>query len=413
MVEQKEQAPIEERQSLMGMTLGVIGLPFAAVGLFAGAILAQSFTVTEGFKVILVATTILVGYTVLIGIIGAKSGRGTSSLLKGCFGTNGAKAVSLVITGMALCWYAVQTGYFAKLVDARFIEWGFSSHETLIAIVGGMLMFILPCFGFKGLQFANMIGIASFGVVFMIADWQICRSIDLHAVQPEGGMSFVDAVSALLGTWFVGATLNADKTRQARNALDATLANLTTFFGHIFIFGSGFLLGLMAGDGNLVSTLGMLSFGWAATLLLMWDKFNINNLNLFFASENLMDAFGLRPEIEEEEKKMKWKLVIPCGVVGTALAGIGFVEYFGPFLGVLGIITPPIGGVLIAHHLLGVPLLRLEATRPKVSLAGATAGIAGVALAAIIPVGIPAVNGLLITLLTYLLFAVTMRAGQV
>jgi cytosine permease len=46
----------------------------------------------------------------------------------------------------------------------------------------------------------------------------------------------------------------------------------------------------------------------------------------------------------------EWKLLLACGVFGTALAVAGLADYFITFLEWLGVIVPPVAGVYLADY---------------------------------------------------------------
>ena len=132
----------------------------------------------------------------------------------------------------------------------------------------------------------------------------------------------------------------------------------------------------------------------------MMDKWNANTGNLFFASVNVEAGF---------KRISARNAALACGILGTILAAVGFVEYFGTFLQALGTLLPPIGGILIGHHLIGKGLFRLRPTSRSVSPIAVIASLSGMVVGAVAPFGIGSINAILATLIVYTTLAAVTR----
>jgi len=108
------------------------------------------------------------------------------------------------------------------------------------------------------------------------------------------------------------------------------------------------------------------------------------------------------------------------GVIGTLLSALGILGQFVPFLTTLGVVFPPIAGVIIADYFVlrshraelvasrqrGV----LPATLPAINLPGIAAWIIGSAVGEWVVWGIPSANALVAAGLAYLAIAALVRA---
>ena len=85
----------------------------------------------------------------------------------------------------------------------------------------------------------------------------------------------------------------------------------------------------------------MLGVVFSAFIILVFATWTTNSVNLY--STTLAVAVIL-PKLSE------WKLMIFCGIFGTAIAVAGLADYFISFLEWLGVIVPPIAGVYLTDY---------------------------------------------------------------
>ncbi|MCB0336026.1 MAG: cytosine permease [Bdellovibrionales bacterium] len=113
---ESQQHAAESKQSLLGIVAATAGMPYIAINLFVGAALSQQLSFRDSLIAIVLGCLIGGLYAGLLGVIGARTGRTTSSLLLDCFGQRGASWMSLLIVCTCICWFAVQSAYFGKAV---------------------------------------------------------------------------------------------------------------------------------------------------------------------------------------------------------------------------------------------------------------------------------------------------------
>ncbi len=105
------------------------------------------------------------------------------------------------------------------------------------------------------------------------------------------------------------------------------------------------------------------------------------------------------------------------GVVGSVLAAVGFLDAFTPFLIVLGVVFPPIAGIMVAEYFV-VKRWRRELSEseglPATSPTWVPATLVIWAVAALVgyfvAVGIPSINSVVIA---FVLYVIAGKAGWV
>lgn len=377
-----EIVPVESRHSLLSVSLVLAGVPLCSSGLFAGAALSQSLPLAKAASAALVGGLVITIYAGLIGAIGAKKGLTTTLLLKECFGGTGSAMVAIVLAVCLGGWYAVQTGYFGQTINELFPNSGLLTSPQVAALWGGLLMLSTAYFGFKGLKLLSLIAVPLIAGLSIWGLYMATKKVDVWSVTPGGEGSFGDAVTLVVGSFAVGATVNADITRYSKHALHAWIATIAGFFvANVYILVAGAATGLATGSGDLVAAMTVLGLGAPALLVLVLGQWTTNDNNLYWASVNLGSV---------APKAKKGHLVVAVGIIATCLGVAGLADYFVPFLIWLGVLIPPIGGVLISHHL--IVAQRHTTSERRFSLAAFAAWVTGSVVGAVFDFGAPALN---------------------
>jgi len=270
----------------------------------------------------------------------------TYVILQRAFGINGAKVVTGIIALTLFGWFGISTGLFAASAQALFSPFGVEASTQLWAIIGGVLMTSTAVIGFRALDklslFAVPLLLLLLGVALYNAflETSIVELFRLGA--PENGMPLGVAISIIAGAFMVGAIITPDLTRYARSQRHAMWAAIIGFLvGFPTIL---FLTSVLAAATNevaLVPVFATLGLGAFAFMTLVFASWTTNDNNLYSASLGLATIF---------EKVEKWKLAAVAGIVGTILAVLGILNFFVPWLLLLGILIPPIGGIYVINH---------------------------------------------------------------
>ncbi|GAA1123629.1 cytosine permease [Nocardiopsis composta] len=231
--------------------------------------------------------------------------------------------------------------------------------------------------------------------------WVLYQALDrvggwsgLAAVTPaeQGGIAWATAVTIVVGTFVSGGTQTPNWSRFARRPWQGFTAALCAFpvFNLLMLFfGAIGAIAFQATD--FVAVLLRLNLVAAAVLLLFF--------NVWTTQENTAYAFGVAGA-ELFNVPAKRPFIIGGVAVAIVLALTGIYEALPQYLVLLGILIPPLGGVIIGGHLF---VWRGRLPRPdqirflSVRWSCATAYLLGLAVAFAseqLSLGLPPVHGI-------------------
>lgn len=152
-------------------------------------------------------------------------------------------------------------------------------------------------------------------------------------------LTFGSAVATVVGGWILGACINPDFARFARNtkhAVGYALAHYTFNYPLLLV-----ICGIMAmgfGAQDLMSHLVPSNLGWILLLLIIFATWAANDCNLYSSSLGLT---AVLPAVKRS------RLAIIAGILGVLMAEFHVSEHMVSFLVLLGILIAPIGGVFV------------------------------------------------------------------
>lgn len=312
-----------------------------------GATLGFGMSFWSAFWAITLGAVILEIVSVLVGVIGVREGLNTSVIARWTgFGKAGSALVGLAIGLSLIGWFGIQSGVSAAgLVSILPIlpAWAWS-------LVFGLLVTAIVLRGFHSMQWLANVTVPLF---LVLVGWAVVVELSRHSIAelaaraPAGPeLSFVAGTTLVAGGFIVGAVITPDMTRFNRSTADVvkqTLVGVT--LGEYVIGLAGVLLAHAVGSADITRVITS-SVGWVGILVILLGTFKINDWNIYSSSlgvTNFIDAvFG---------KQVNRGLVtLVMGVVGSVLAAVGFLGALTPFLSVLGVVFPPIAGIMVAEY---------------------------------------------------------------
>ena len=377
-------------QFLIGATLG-FGLSFwhAVLALTLGSVLLELVTI-------------------FVGIAGVKQGLSTSLLTRWTgFGRKGSALIGLVIATSLIGWFGVQNGVFASSLSAAvggLPEWAW-------ALVGGLIVTFVCIIGFRGMAWVASITVPAF---LLLAIVTVGRELSQHslgellAVEPAGEpMSLATATTIVAGGFIVGAIMTPDMTRFNRTVGDVvkqTVVGVT--LGQYVIGVSGILLALALRTSDIAAIVVGTS-GLLGSIILVAATIKVNDWNLYSGSLGLVNTIDV---LTGKKINRVW-VTLAVGIIGSILSAAGILNYFTDFLNFLGVLVPPIAGIIIAEYFV-VRTWRTDldeanargevpAHAPEWVLAGLVAWAAGWAAGYFITAGIPALTSLVVAFVVY------------
>jgi len=345
--------PATARRSLWSVSIVLLGFTFFTPTMLAGAGIAPSFGFSQFLLVAALGSLVLGVYVSAIGGIGARTGLTTVVMSRYAFGDRGSKLVSLLLGGTQVGWYGVTVATLALLVQQA-TGWEGAAAQWTLVLVGGAVMGVTAYYGYRGMELLSMVSVP---LLLILAGWVTWRSFaeigangGFEAITVTGETSVAVAVTAIVGTFASGGTQAANWTRFARTPSQGFNAGLVAFFiGEFLMIFFGGIGALAFGIGDFVEVLFALNLvGWGLVFLVA---------NLWTTNDNTAYNFGVAGA-ELFNANTKKPFVIGGVVIGTLLAMPIYGNLIG-YLSWLGILIPPVGGVIIgdwlAHWRDGMP----------------------------------------------------------
>jgi cytosine permease len=338
--------PPHARRSLFSLAIVLLGFTFFTPTMLAGAQIGAAFDVTSLIGVLLLGSAVLGVYVAVIGGIGARTGLTTVMMCRYTLGSGGAKLASLLLGGTQVGWYGVTVATLAGLT-ASALEWQGRGTEIALMVAGGAVMGVTAYYGYKGMYALSVVSVP---LMLVLAGWVTWRSLDevggwsgLTAIEPSETMPIAAAVTIVVGTFASGGTQAPNWTRFARSPSAGFWACVGAFLvGELLMLGFGAIGALSFGEGDFVLVLYQLGLvGWGLVFLVA---------NLWTTNDNTAYNFGVAGA-EIANSRSKKPFVIGGVILGTLLAITGIYDNLIEYLVWLGILIPPLGGVVIGDFL--------------------------------------------------------------
>ncbi|MCM3739981.1 cytosine permease [Oceanobacillus luteolus] len=409
--------PMSARQSLWSITIIRVGALATISQFMLGASLGFGMSFWEAFWATMLGSVILQVISFLLGYAGAREGLSTSLLARWTgFGRYGSSIIGAVIAISCIGWFGVQNSVFANgIVQAT----GGKLSLPVAATITGLGVTVLVIFGFKLLSITASITVplfllaVGFGIYQVLSEHSI---LDLIGATPAGEPLTMGAAATMVaGGFIIGAVITPDFTRFAKSGKDVFwMATIGVLIGELGINMIAVLLALAARTNDVVSIM-VGTAGWFGALVVILSTVKINNLNLYSSSLGFTNIFDSLFNI----KLNRGIVTLVIGIIGTVLSVIGILDYFVDFLVFLGVLVPPIAGIMLVEYFIlkthrqALDETRKEGTLPENigSLHPITliAWVAGFASGYFVPLGIPSINSLVISGLVYLIGAVIIK----
>lgn len=401
--------PLSARKSLWSITIVRIGA-FATISQFMlGATMGYGLTFKDALIATILGSLLLQIIGFLLGYAGAKEGLSTSLLARWTgFGRHGSTILGLIIAISCIGWFGIQNSVFASgLVEAT------NGKLPLLAatFLTGLGVTLLVIFGFKVLSITATIAVplflvaVGFGIVSVFKENSF---FELLRTEPAGdSLTIGIAATMVAGGFIVGAIITPDYSRFARNGKDVFwMTTIGLIVGELGINMIAVLLALATRTSDVVSIM-VSTTGLLAALVVVSSTIKINNMNLYSASLSVTSVFDSVFKL----KLNRGIVTLIIGVVGTVLSAIGILDRFVDFLVILGVLVPPIAGIMVIDYFVlktyrkELDQSRALGTLPNIEgvLSPITliAWAAGFVVGYFVSWGIPSLNALFISGLIY------------
>ena len=395
--------PTEKTVGGIQIALVIVGGTIAVPGFILAAQIAEARALGGAVPAFLIGSLILAVMAVLTGIVGTRTRVSTYVLARSSFGIVGARLVALVVATALFGWFAVLAGVFGTALKEITLElFAVDLSESVFIVIGAFLFMCVTALGFRAIdKFAAIVVPAMLALLIYTAYSALAdRPLSSLLSVTQDEMSLGVAISAVVGTYIVGAVTNPDYTRYAKTTRHSVIASVLGLgISFPFVLTLAAIPSVTTGETDLIRIMIGIGIGVPALFLLVLSTWSSNALVLYSSSLSTASiAHRLR----------YWQIVVLIGVFGTILAILGVMEFFIPFLVVLGTAIPPIGAIYVLHHFWfgeEPDSAAIEWSGLIAWLAGFLFGLATATFPALNATGTPSLDALVAALLCYSILA--------
>lgn len=341
--------PEKDRVNASHIIAIMVGIAITLPGFLSGAKIMMALGTVQGWLAIFLGGIILSLIATATGYVAVRRRLTTYQILDHPFGPAGSKIISIVMALTLLGWYAVTASLFGRAVGVAVKEM-FDIHlaEEFFMASGGILMIVTTIFGLKAISLLArfsvplMLIVLGAGIYFILDDFTLAEVVLAPGQKTEDISSFGAAVSITVAGFMVGVVIMPDYARYLRKKTQViTSAFLSFALFNTLIMAIAGLPGLMTGQQDFITAMYQTGLGIPALFMMAFATWTSNVGNLYSTS---LSVAQLLPNVAD------WKITAGAGIVGTALALMGVIDVFIPFLIILGITIPPIAGIYITDY---------------------------------------------------------------
>lgn len=411
--------PENKRLSLLSVAIVHMGMLTALDQFMLGAVLGNSMTLAEAFTAITLASLLFGVLTFALGYAGMREGLPGSLLARWCgFGRHGSVLIGLLVAVSLLGWFGIQNAVFARSLSYA-LNGKLSFTES--AALSGTVLTLLVTFGFKALRFTARVAVPLFIALVGWIFWHAFHGQSGQNIPPviaSQTITISAAMTMVIGGAILASLMTPDLTRFSRHGKDVfAITLLTILAGEYGVNGVAILIAreLQTSDIIAIITQTTSSLG---LLAVVFSTLRINDLNLYSSTLGIANAIegvtGYKPRYQ--------MITLLLGMLGTLCSVFGILDRFVDFLELLGVIFPPILGVMIVDYYVlktdrqMLALSRtsdaLPATSQLIGWPALIASVAGAATGLLVERGVPVLNSFLIACVIYLLTAPLLKRSS-
>lgn len=340
--------PADVRLPFFSVAIVHMGMLTALDQFMLGAVLGHSMTFTDAYISISIGSLIFGVVTVGLGLAGMKEGLSGSLLARWCgFGRIGSALIGVVIAISLLGWFGVQNAVFAKGLSyalGDILGFGVS------AIISGAVITTLVAFGFNGLKLAAKLAVPMFIlIVGYISIMTLTGHEPMNLIlnsDNEGSISVSEGVTIVVGGSIVASLITPDMSRFCKNGPHVFWMTIVSIVvGEFIINGVAILIARALNTSDVVTIMAQTASG-LGLLTVVLSTLRINDINLYSSSLGIANALE---SITGKKISYIW-ITVFIGFTGTMLSVMGILERFVDFLNFLGVLFPPIIGVMLVDY---------------------------------------------------------------
>ncbi|WP_299007830.1 cytosine permease [uncultured Shewanella sp.] len=398
------EVPLSSRKTLFSLSWVLMGFTLFTATMFAGGEVGFAFPFWPDLIMIIFIGNLLLGaYAAILGHIAFHTGLNTHLLSRFSFGRLGVGLVDLVLGLTQIGWYAWGTAtlavYSLQIMGISMDSAHYTLYLNSIIIFVGMAFCVTALIGYRGLESLSLLAVPLMFFLIIVSLYHSYEASAMVSFSPSKALlpslSYTLAITLIFGTFSSGATQSTNWTRFSPSSKGAIYASLLAF-----LICNGFMA-LVGGVGafvyaepDIVKVLLLQDLFWFGCLMLL--------LSLWTTQDNTIYNFSLA--VCHLLRTNNRRLVTFVGaVIGIILALFRIDQHLVDFLLLLGVLIPPIGGVVIGDYFFVrrrcYPQVS-EMTFPNINVAGLSAYLIACVVAYVSP-GIAPINGIVTAVIVY------------
>ena len=372
------EVPQSQRRGLYSISLVLLSFTFFTGTMFAGGKLGLSFRFIDMLWIAFIGNALLAIYAAVLAFISCRSGLNAVLLGRFCFGQVGSRLSDMILGGAELGWYAWGT---AALAISLCGLWGWPDWVKYLLMIGlGFGFCTTALMGVNGLNLLSFFSVPLMLVLLIIsivkATYHVGGWESLITIMPEHSMSWSTAITVVFGSFASGATQATNWTRLSRSGKAAVTSSFFSFFiGNGVMIIAGGWCAIVYQQTDIVTVMILQGLSFMAIVMLCINLWNVQGPTLYNVSAAACHLIRTDP---------RQATTLICAAIGILLAVSGISDMLVPFLGLLGALIPPIGGVIMADfwfvHRGHYPPLD-ETSLPNFNLRGVLAYVIGALIA--------------------------------
>jgi cytosine permease len=351
-----EPVPVSEGKSWFSIGIIWWGVALSLPTFFLAGMVAGPRTLGSSVAIYVFASLVLGALSILTGVLGAKTRLSAGLTARFTFGSLGANVLQILLFFGCWGWFGVQLGFMVSGFGdgGLMLVLGPGLPAWLWMALGGALITLTAMVGYKAIE---KLSVFASPLIVLILVTAMFRQFSGERTFAEAAMAtgpnpmaFGDAISLLIGSFIIGATVAPDVTRYAKSRGHAAWG---MFFGMAVGFAvvlslAGIMVKGAAGEfdfSKIILQAGGTLWAIAAAVTIVLAAWTTNDINLYSGALSLTALFP---------KWNKGVITAVSGAVGTALAlaGISTVGGFQSFLGMVAVMIPPAVSVMIVDYFL-------------------------------------------------------------
>lgn len=350
--EVRSRLPQSKRMGFWSNTFILWGLVLTVTSLLVGGVVGTQLPFKEAMIVIAFAGAFNSIISILIGIIGARTGFTSAMIFRYSYGNKGVLLPNFIIAITTVVWFAVILNLtrdsFVDMVgiaNQSFLFWG----VTLFMAV----LFLIPAYKtIKWIAYVDYVAVPAILFILVATIWGALETgggfQKIIQNSPVASASAFIVFTSAAGGWLHANTVISDFTRFYKNEKQATLGLFLTY-GVLMVFQYvGATLGALAtGEWNIfliMDQFGLLEISYLAIFLGSWST----AIAAIYFGANMM-ATPPMPQYKTEEKNRKLVLLISWGIA-LCFAWYGPDQIFNFFLQFLSWLIGPIAITVIVDY---------------------------------------------------------------